>query len=54
MRLSDARVVSFTKREHSFTVHFLKRFIKSSKSISDEFLNGIYWHSCLIFSGTEK
>ena len=34
--LSDARVASIIKKEFGFAVHFLKRFIKSPKSISDE------------------
>ena len=42
--LSDRRVVSITKREYGSTVDFLKRFIKSWKSISDE------WLECLEFS----
>ena len=39
--LSDARVASITEKEYGFTVHFLNRFIKSWKSISDEWLNAI-------------
>ena len=35
-RLSDARVTSITKNENEFQVHFLQKFIKSLKSISDE------------------
>ena len=34
--LSDARVVSITKKEYGFLLHFLGRLIKSLKSISDE------------------
>ena len=34
--LSDARVVSITKKEYGFAVHFLYRFIKFLKSIHDE------------------
>ena len=34
-RLSDGRVVSTTKKEYGFAVHFIYRFIKSLKSISD-------------------
>ena len=34
--LPDARVASVTKKEYGFVVHFLHRFIKSLKSISDE------------------
>ena len=39
--LSDARVVSITGKEYGFAVNFLKRFIRSSYSISDESLNKI-------------
>ena len=42
--LSDPRVVSITEKEYGFPVLFLHRFIKSLKSISDEWLNAI----CLI------
>ena len=35
-RLSDAKVVSITKENYGFAVHFLQRFIKSLKLISDE------------------
>ena len=34
--LFDARVASITKKENGFSVHFLLRFMKSLKSISDE------------------
>ena len=34
--LSDARVASIIKKEYGFAVHFLQRFIKSLKSISDK------------------
>ena len=34
--LSDARIVWITKKECGFAVHFLYRFKKSLKSISDE------------------
>ena len=34
--LSDARVVSITKKEYGFSLHFLQTFIKSLKSISAE------------------
>ena len=34
--LSDATVASITKKEYGFAVHFLERFIKSLKSISEE------------------
>ena len=40
-RLSDARVASITKIEYGFAVHFLKRFIKFLKSMSNERLNVI-------------
>ena len=33
---SDGRVVSLTKKEYGSLVYFLKIFIKSLKSISDE------------------
>ena len=39
--LSDARLVSITKKENGFAVHFLERFIKSWRSVSDEWLNAI-------------
>ena len=39
--LSDARVASITKKEYGFAVHFLKRFIRSLKSISDKLLNAV-------------
>ena len=61
-QLSDARVASIiTKKEYGFSVHFLKIFMKSLKSISDELWDesNIFWHSkirlcnkkekCLIF-----
>ena len=38
--LSDARVLSIAKKKFGFTVHFLSRFIKPWKSISDEWLSG--------------
>ena len=47
-RLSDARVASATKKEYGFAVHFLYRFIKTLKSISDEWLNAICC-SCRLF-----
>ena len=34
--LSDSKVVSLTKKEYGSVVYFLKIFIKSVKSISDE------------------
>ena len=38
--LSDAKLVSISKREYGLKVHFfLSRFIKYLKSISDEWLN---------------
>ena len=30
-----------------FAVHFLQRFMKSLKSVSDKWLNVICWGSCL-------
>ena len=41
--LSNARVVSMTKTEHGFAVHFLYRFIKSWKSTFDEWINAVCW-----------
>ena len=41
--LSDARVASIIKKEYGFAVHFLYKFIKSLKLISDEWLNAICW-----------
>ena len=41
--LSDARVVSITKKIYGFAVHFLERLIKPLKSISDVWLNGVCW-----------
>ena len=38
---SDARVASITNKEYDFAVLFSKRFIKSIKLISDEWLNAI-------------
>ena len=46
--LSDTRVLSITKTESGFAVHFIYRFIKPWKSISDEWLNAICWSSLLI------
>ena len=43
--LSDARVVSITKKEYGSSIHCLQRFIKSWKSISDELLNANFWSS---------
>ena len=43
--LSDARVVSITKKEYCFVVHFSRKFIKSWMSISDD---AIYWSSRLL------
>ena len=34
--LSDVREASTTKKEYGFAVHFLYRFMKSLKTISDE------------------
>ena len=44
--LSDVRVASIAKKEYCFSVNFLSRFIKSLKSISDEWLDTICWSSC--------
>ena len=33
--LSDAGVISISKTEYNFAVHFLKKFIKTSKPGSD-------------------
>ena len=45
--LSDAVVPSATKKEYGFAVQFLQRFIKSLKSISNEWLytvcSSYYW-----------
>ena len=38
---SDSKVVSLTKKEYGSAVHFLKIFIKSLKSMSDECLIAI-------------
>ena len=46
--LSDARVVSITKREYGFPVKFLEILVKSFKSIFDEWLNGICWNHGLL------
>ena len=35
-KLSDARVASKIKKEYSFSVHFLEKFMKSLKSLSDK------------------
>ena len=45
--LSDTRVVSVTKSEHGLAVHFLYRFIKSWKSIPDDWINAVWWRSRL-------
>ena len=49
--LSDAKVVSITKKEYGFAVHFLQRFIKS---ISDEWLNAICWSSFFFWNFHNK
>ena len=46
--LSDARVVSITKKEYGFLLHFLWRLIKSLKSISDELWDTNYLSSGLL------
>ena len=43
--LSDARIVSITKNEFGFAVHFLQRFKNFLKSIYDKWLNAICWSS---------
>ena len=40
-------VVSLTKKECGFALCFLKIFIKSLKSMSDEWFNAICWISLL-------
>ena len=45
--LSDARVASIAKKEYGFSVHFLYKFIKSWKAVSDEWLNAICESFCL-------
>ena len=46
--LTNARVVLITKKEYGFGVHLLQKFIKSWKSLSDEWLNAICWSSLLL------
>ena len=43
----DAKVVSITKKDYGSTIDFLQKFIKSWKSISDEWLNAICWNYLL-------
>ena len=45
--LSDGKVISLTQKEYFFAVHFLQIFIKSLKSISDEWFISICWSSPL-------
>ena len=45
--LSDASVVSLTKKEYSSAVHFLYILIKSFKLMSDEGFSAICWRSLL-------
>ena len=45
--LSDARALSMTKKEHGFAVYFLLRYMKSLKSIYNEWLNAICRSSLL-------
>ena len=47
-KLSDARVVSITKKEYDFEVQFSQKFIKTWKPVSDEWLNAIC-QSTLLF-----
>ena len=46
--LSDASVVSLTKKEYVSAVHFLWILMKSSVLISDEWFNAICWSSLLL------
>ena len=46
-RLSDAKVVSITKKKYGFGVHFLEKLMKYLNLISDEWLNVICWSSHL-------
>ena len=45
--LSNGKVVSLTKKEYFFVVHFLQIFIESFKSMSDEWFIAICWRSFL-------
>ena len=45
--LSDASVVSLTKKEYDSTVHFLKMLVKSLVLMSDEWFIAISWSSVL-------
>ena len=45
--LSEAKIVSVTKKEYDFSTFFVKIEIKSLKSMSDEWLNAVSWGSCL-------
>ena len=47
MGLSDGKTVALTKKEYGSAVQFLKVFMQSSKSISDEWFNAIWWSSPL-------
>ena len=47
-RLSDASVVSLTKKEYGPAVHFFWILMKSSLLISDEWFNAIDWSSLLL------
>ena len=42
-KLSDGKITSLTKKEYGFAVHVLQRFIKTLKSIYDEWLNANHW-----------
>ena len=46
-RLSDASVVSLTKKEYGSAVHFLQILMKSLKLMSDEWFSAIYWSPLL-------
>ena len=50
--LSDAKLVSLTKKECDFAVQLMSKFIKVLKSISDRWLIEIWWGFCL--SGTSR
>ena len=45
--LSEAKIVSVTKKEYDFSTFFVMIEIKSLKSMSDEWLNAVSWGSCL-------
>ena len=47
--LSDDKVILLTKIEYGSLVYSLYSFIKSLKSMSDEWLDGICWSSLLVW-----